>query len=278
MVLTLFSIPKAFEGHLGTIQHNAVKSWTLLGNGVQVVLVGSEPGVASSARELGVGHVPGVALSEQGTPRIDDAFARVDAVAEHPLRCFVNADVLLLDDILPAVTSVEKMFQRFLIVGETRDLDIRDGLALDGAGRAALRRRALEGGRSRGPTAIDYFVFTAGLFDPLPPFVVGRARFDNWLVWRARERGPVVDATRAVVAVHQRHDYAHVSGGFKEAHFGGEALRNEELAGGSGRIYTILDASHRLQPDGAVRRHVGSTLRLRERARKAAWKLAQRRR
>ncbi len=275
-MLTLFSIPKAFDGHLDTIQRNAVRSWTALGNGVQVVLVGDEPGVASSARELGVGHVPDVALSEQGTPRIDDAFARVDAIAEHPLRCFVNADVLLLDDLVPAVTSVERAFERFLIVGETRDLDVQDALALDGAGRAELRRRALDEGRSRGPTAIDYFVFTAGLFDPVPPFVVGRARFDNWLVWRARERGPVVDATRAVVAVHQRHDYAHVPGGFEEAHFGDEARRNEELAGGSARIYTIFDASHRLQPGGAVRRHVGSTLRLRERARKAAWKLAQR--
>ena len=275
-MLTVFSIPKAFDGHLGTIQCNAVRSWASLGDEVQVVLVGDEAGVAAAARELGVEHVPDVALSEQGTPRIDDAFARVDAVAEHPLRCFVNADVILLDDVLPAVTSVRAAFDRFLIVGETRDLEIRERLALNGAGGAELRRRALDEGRSRGPTAIDYFVFTAGLFDPVPPFVVGRARFDNWLVWRARERGPVVDATRAVVAVHQRHDYAHVAGGFDEAHFGGEARRNEELAGGSGRIYTIFDASHRLRPDGAVRRHAGAAFRIRERARKAAWKLSQR--
>ena len=151
------------------------------------------------------------------------------------MRCFVNADVLLLDDLLPAVDAVRAAFDRFLIVGETRDLDIRDELRL-GRRRSVTssERRALAEGRSRGPTAIDYFVFTAGLFDPVPPFVVGRARFDNWLVWRARERGPVVDATRAVVGVHQRHDYAHVPGGFEEAHFGGEARRNEELAGGSG--------------------------------------------
>jgi hypothetical protein len=275
-VLTLFSIPKAFDGHLGVIQRNAVRSWAALGEDVQVVLVGDDAGVEENARELGVEHVPGVALSEQGTPRIDDAFARVEAIAEHPLRCFVNADVLLLDDLLPAVRCVDAAFDRFLIVGETRDLDLRDELVLDPDARGQLRRRALAEGRSRGATAIDYFVFTAGLFDPIPSFVVGRARFDNWLVWRARERGPVVDATRAVVAVHQRHDYAHVAGGFEEAHFGGEALRNEELAGGSGRIYTIFDASHRLQRDGRVRRHAGSIFRVRETARKAAWKLAKR--
>ena len=88
---------------------------------------------------------------------------------------------------------------------------------------------------------------------------------------------PVVDATRAVVAVHQRHDYAHVPGGFEEAHFGGEALRNEELAGGGGRIYTIFDASHRLRAGRNRSPPRGRrSLRSRERARKAAWKLANR--
>ena len=199
-MLTVFSIPKAFEGHFGVIQRNALRSWMALGEAVQVVLVGDEPGVAEAAQEFGVTHASEVARSERGTPRIDDAFARVDALAEHPVRCFVNADVLLLDDFLPAVGSVGAVFDRFLVVGETRDLDIRDELSLGTVSeRAALRERALAEGDSRGATAIDYFVFTAGLFDPVPPFVVGRARFDNWLVWRARTRGPVIDATRAVV-------------------------------------------------------------------------------
>jgi hypothetical protein len=276
-VLTLFSIPKAFEGHFGVIQRNAMRSWMALGDAVQVVLVGDEPGVAEAAQEFGVTHASEVARSERGTPRIDDAFARVDALAEHPARCFVNADVLLLDDFLPAVDDVGAAFDRFLVVGETRDLDSRGDLSLESVPeRMALRERARVEGRSRGATAIDYFVFTAGLFDPVPPFVVGRARFDNWLVWRARTRGPVVDATRAVVAIHQRHDYAHVLGGFEEAHFGSEARRNEELAGGTSRIYTIYDASHRLRADGSVRRHVGSTLRAREQLRKATWKLQNR--
>jgi len=276
-MLTVFSIPKAFAGHFGLIQRNALRSWVALGDDVQVILVGDEPGVAEAAQEFGASHLSEVALSERGTPRIDDAFARVDAVAAHSVRCFVNADVLLLDDFLPAVRSVRASFERFLIIGETRDLDIRDELGVGTVSeRAMLRERALAEGHSRGATAIDYFAFTAGLFDPVPPFVVGRARFDNWLVWRARDRGPVVDATRAVVPVHQRHDYAHVAGGFEEAHLGGEARRNEELAGGTSRIYTIFDASHRLRPDGAVRRYLGSSLRARETARKAAWKLGRR--
>jgi hypothetical protein len=139
--------------------------------------------------------------------------------------------------------------------------------------RSALRERALATGTSRGATAIDYFVFTAGLFDPMPPFVVGRARFDNWLVWRARQRGMVVDASAAVVAVHQSHDYGHVPGGQDEAHFGEEAEANFALTGGSRTIFTIHDASHRLTANGSVRRNLGAVFRARETARKAAWKL-----
>ncbi len=276
-MLTVFSIPKAFEGRIGVIQRNALRSWAALGSGVQVVLVGNERGVAEAALNARVKHVAVVKASEQGTPRIDDTFRRVDEVAEHSLRCFVNADVLLLDDFLPAVERVREVFDQFLVIGETRDLEIKEELSVEDASqREALLEHARAEGKTRGPTAIDYFVFTAGIFDPVPAFVVGRPRFDNWLVWRARTRGPVVDATRALVAVHQRHDYAHVTGGFQEAHFGSEAIRNEQLAGGSDRIYTILDASHRLRSDGSIGRHAGSVLRIRETARKVAWKLAER--
>jgi hypothetical protein len=275
-MLTVFAIPKAWNGRVATIQRNAVRSWRALRDDVQVVLLGDEPGTAAAAAELGALQIPGLARNELGTPRIDDAFARVDQFAAHPLRLFVNADIVLLDDFVPAVERVARSFERFLIVGETRDLEVDEELELeDASARAELRERALNEGQGRGATAVDYFAFSAGLFDPVPAFVVGRARFDNWLVWRARQRGVVVDATKAVVGVHQRHDYAHVPGGFTEAHFGPEAAANAELAGGGSRAYTIYDASHRLRGDGSLARYPGSVLRVRERARKAAWKIGR---
>ena len=277
-MLTVFAIPKAWHGRIAAIQRNALRSWRSLRDDVEVVLLGDEPGTAEAAEEIGARHVADVARSEHGTPRIDDAFRRVDEIASNPLHVFLNADVVLLDDFLPAVGRVQQAFDRFLVVGETHDVAVAEDLELeDPAVRSVLRERALAEGRSRGATAIDYFVFPAGLFDPIPPFVVGRARFDNWLVWRARQRAAVVDATKAVVAVHQRHDYGHVGGGLEEAHFGPEAAANAALAGDR-TAYTIYDASHRLRPDGAIVRYAGSALRVRERTRKAAWKLARLRR
>lgn len=270
-MLTLFTVPKPFRGDVGDIQRNAIESWRALHPEIQVVLVGDEEGVAQTARDLGVEHVGDLARNERGTPRLDSAFERVGTVARLPLWCMVNADVVLLDDFLSAVRRVTSRFERFLVVGECRDLPLAAGTRLANPDdRLRLRERALAEGRLRGYAALDYFVFPRGQFGTLPPFLIGRACFDNWLVWRVRQlRDPVIDATRSIVAVHQTHDYAHVAGGKDEAYHGEEARYNERLAGGRSHIYTLHDASHRLYGRGAPLRYPGSILRAREGARAA---------
>ena len=268
-MLTLVTVPKPFRGNVGDIQRNAIESWRALRPHAQVVLVGDEEGVEEAARAAGVEHAGGLARNDRGTPRLDSAFERAATVARWPLWCLVNADVVLLDDFLPAVERVASALDRFLVIGECRDLEVDAGARLsDPAVRLQLRMRALERGRLRGWAALDYFVFRKGLFDPVPPFLIGRACFDNWLVWRARERRcPVIDATRSIVAVHQSHDYSHVHGGLDEVYYGDEARYNEQLAGGREHIYSLHDASHRLYAKGRPVRYWGSTLRAREKAR-----------
>jgi hypothetical protein len=263
-VLTILSVPKPFQGAIGVIQRRALASWTALGEGVEVLLLGDEEGVAEAAQAAGAEHLPDLARTERGTPRLDAAFAAADRAARSPLRCFVNADVILFDDLLVAARRVAEQAERFLIVGQTLDVDDpRD------------RDDAIARGEKRGAAALDYFVFPSGLYSGVPPFAIGRAGFDNWLVWRARQDAIVVDATADVVAAHQWHDYGHVAGGKEEAYYGEEAARNIELAGGKSRLYTLHDASHVLR-GGRLHRNLGAPFRWRENVRKAAWKLGVR--
>jgi hypothetical protein len=271
-VLTIFAIPKTFTGTTAAVQARAIASWTALHPDVQVVLVGDEAGVADAAARAGAQHVPAVARGRGGTPRVDDALRQAEAIARHELLCLANADVVLGLDLVVAARHVSQVEPRFLLVGQSRDVDPAE---LDGDP-AHDRRVALERGIARGPAALDWFVFPRRHLEPLPAFVVGRAGYDNWLVWRARQRGPVVDATEAVVAIHQRHGYEHVAGGKDEAYYGAEASSNFELAGGSRHIYTLLDASHKLGADLRLRRNLGSTLRAAETLRKLRWKLGVR--
>lgn len=277
-MLTLFTVPKPFRGHIGDIQWNAIESWRALRHDVQVVLVGDEEGVEQAARDAGVEHVGGLARSDRGTPRLDSAFERTATVARWPLWCFVNADIVLLDDLRHATERVASAFDAFLLIGESRDLDVPAGAPTkDHVARFRLQELARERGRLRGYAALDYFVFPRGLFDPVPPFLIGRAGFDNWLVWRARASGhPVVDATRSVVAIHQSHGYSHVQGGRTGAYSGAEALLNRQLAGGKEHLYSLHDATHRLRPVGRPIPYWGSAFRLRERARRARWRLGAR--
>lgn len=279
-VLTILTIPKPFVGRIGEIQRNALESWMGLGHGVQILLIGDEPGVADVARELGVQHVGGIERSERGTPRLDSAFAAAATVADFPLWSLVNADIILLEDFLPAVDRVARAFKKFVMIGECRDLTVPSRIRVrDAVVGEQLRRQAFQDGRLRGYAALDYFVFPRGSFDPLPPFLIGRANFDNWLVWRARSRGhPVVDATRSVVAIHQSHDYTHVAGGRDEAYSGEEATYNLHLAGVQNNptlrtdtFYSLDDATHRLHPRGRPVMYLGSKLRMRARARSRGW-------
>ena len=277
-MLTLFTVPKPFRGHIGDIQRNAIESWRALHHDVQVVLVGDEEGVERAARDAHVEHVGGLARSDRGTPRLDSAFERTATVARWPLWCFVNADIVLFDDFRRATERVASAFDAFLLIGECRDLDVPAGAPTeDPVARFRLQELAREHGRLRGYAALDYFVFPRGLFDPVPPFLIGRAGLDNWLVWRACASGhPVVDGTRSVVANHQSHDYSHTRGGRAGAYSGAEALRNRQLAGGKEHLYSLHDATHRLRPLGRPVPYWGSAFRLRERARRARWRLGAR--
>jgi hypothetical protein len=282
-VLTILTIPKPFVGHIGAIQRNALESWKGLRDDVQIVLIGDEPGVADVAHEVGVQHVGGIERSAHGTPRLDSAFTLAENVARFPLWLLINADIVLLEDFLPAVDRATKAFEEFVMIGECRDLTVPGRVRVrDATVSEHLRRRALEEGRLRGNSALDYFVFPRGLFDPVPPFLIGRACFDNWLVWRARSRGhAVLDATPGVVAIHQSHKYTHVAGGKMGAYYGDEALHNMRLAGvvrknplvpkPAPTLYGLDDVTHRLSHEGPPVPYLWSKWRIRTRARYAGW-------
>ncbi|MGA1770535.1 MAG: hypothetical protein ACO4CP_12130 [Steroidobacteraceae bacterium] len=245
-MITFFTVPKRFDGHVGLIQANAIGSWLAACPGAQVILFGEEAGTWDAAAQLGVEHVPEIERTALGAPRVDDVFARVAARARHPILCFANTDVVFRGD----VTRIASLVAPFLVVGECIDMDVREPLNFDDP---EWRARLPTQGRSRGPLALDYFFFTPGSFGTIPPFALGRARYDNWLVWRGLDRRiDVVDAGELLAAVHQRHDYAHLHGGRSEAYRGADAKRNQSLAGVWCwiHLYSILDATRRLTADG----------------------------
>ncbi len=253
-MLTLFTTPKPFQGHIGVIQRNAIASWTHLTPRPEIILFGDEEGAKSTAEEFGIVYVPNILRNEFGTPRVDGLFDATEEFATQPILCYVNADIILTSGFIRAIEQVVRRKSWFLIVGQRWDFDITTPLEFGPDWEDSLLAQVRRAGKLHNETGIDYFVFARNLWGEVPPFAIGRTAWDNWLLYRARARmAAVVDATQVIMAIHQNHDYAHHPDGERGIWKGKEAERNRELGGGSPHFFTLFDATHMLTPQGLRR-------------------------
>jgi hypothetical protein len=81
--------------------------------------------------------------------------------------------------------------------------------------------------------------------------VIGRVRWDNWLIWKAlNSRVTVVNASSSVLAIHQNHNYAYHPEGKVGVWMDELSQRNLSLAGGWRHQSTILEATTNLTAEG----------------------------
>jgi len=248
-MLTIFSIPKPFSGRINILQRNALSSWLQLRPKCEIILCGSDPTVIRVAREYGVKSLPEIECNEYGTPLLNSVFQQVKSTATYSLRCYVNSDIIFLSDLLPAIERIP--FTKFLAIGQRTNLEIEDALEFSNTNwQTELSALTKIKGQLYIKSGMDYFIYTknSGL-DELPPFVVGRPRWDNWFVFNARMLGlPVVDITRVCRAIHQNHDYYHIPHWSGNAWDGPETETNNrlfrKLLGGKKHLSTINDATY----------------------------------
>jgi hypothetical protein len=263
--ITIFTTPKPFTGHFGLIQRNALASWRALDPSPEIIVFGNELGAAEAAAEVGALHVPDVRRNAEGTPLISAMFDDVRRLAAHPILCYANADIIFFDDLYRALEVVECQPKPYLLTGRRHDtvvqelIDFRDGGQVE-----ALRQHALQQGKKYPPGGMDYFIFRRGVLANLPDFAVGRPRWDNWMLYYARKNDYLlVDATDAVFAIHQNHDYSHHAQGTSGVWEGKEAQQNLALAGGWDYVFTLADATHEMSPAGLKRVFRPSPIRTR---------------
>ncbi|HXF84740.1 MAG TPA: hypothetical protein VNK49_05065 [Anaerolineales bacterium] len=253
-LITLFSAPKPFTNpHIALIQRNAIRSWTLLPD-VEVILLGEEAGLAEAARELGVKHISDVARSANGTPLISSMFQLVRENSNSDFLCIINADIILMPDFVQAAKQVARLKEKFVMVSQRWDYDIASPLDFAEGWESRLREDVRKQNQLHRPAGSDFFLFPRFTFREVPDFTIGRAGWDNWMIYKARREGwVVIDCTPSVMIVHQNHDYSHLPGG-KPHYEHPETNENIRLAGGQANIrYTILDSTHQLIDGKLVR-------------------------
>ncbi|MFN8435197.1 MAG: hypothetical protein U0V18_14325 [Anaerolineales bacterium] len=253
-LITLFSAPKPFTNpHIAMIQRNAIKSWTLLPD-VEVILLGEEQGLAEAAHELGVKHIPHVERNENGVPLISSMFKLARENSNSDLLCIINADMVLMPDFVEAARRSRMLRDKYVLLSQRWDLDVTAPLDFSGDWSRGLRSMVNGQGQLHRPAGSDFFLFPRSCYTDIPNFTIGRAGWDNWMIYKARkENWAVIDCTPSVMIVHQNHDYSHLPGA-KPHYDHPETNVNIQLAGGQANVrYTILDATHQLVGDTLAR-------------------------
>ena len=260
-LITLFSAPKPFtDPHIAMIQRNAIKSWTLLPD-VEVLLLGEEMGLAEIAEEFGVKHIPTVARNESGVPLISSMFKLAREQSSSDLLCIVNADMILMPDFIEAAKQIVKLKDKFVLLSQRWDYDINSPIEFSAGWESQLSDSVRKQNQLHRPAGSDFFLFPKKIYQDIPNFTIGRAGWDNWMIYKARKEGwAVIDCTPSMMIVHQNHDYSHLPDG-KPHYEHPETNENIRRAGGQANIrYTILDSTHQLA-DGKLIRPKMTSLR-----------------
>jgi hypothetical protein len=249
------------DPHISAIQTNAILSWTLLTPKPEIWLLGDEQGVDNIASDLSLHHYPRIRTTSEGTPLVNDILEKSQHLTTSPVVLYVNSDIIFPDNSIGAVLEKLVPTSTFLLSGARIDLEIQDVLRLDEAERRHLKARARAEGELM-PFGVDYMAFSVGLFRDVPPFALGRPGYDNWMLWEARRRNAhLIDATRAVIAIHQNH---RPPGEWAKISSSEEAIANIRLAGKWRTSFTLGDASHYVE-DGKLKRRSAAAVRHRTR-------------
>jgi hypothetical protein len=215
-------------------------------------LFGDEEGAAEAAGEIGIAHVAKVERVGTGQKVLRSFFDEAQRMAQYETVCYVNCDIILMEDFVAATAKLRTVASEYLMVGRRWDTDVTMPIAFEKSSwKEEIRERARAKDQRRSGDWIDYFAFRKGFYlGKLPEMVIGRVFWDQWLVWKAlREGAAVVDATEAVMAIHQNHDYGYHPAGKTGVWTDELSKRNYQLAGGRWHLRTIDDATHVLGAD-----------------------------
>jgi primosomal replication protein N len=254
-MISILASPKSWKGLAEVHQYNAVKSWLALHPEVEVILYGDAEGTAEACERLGVQHVPHVDATPAGIPYFGAIAEHAAKYARYDLQCYVNCDILFTKSLLNAFQRIP--FNQFLMIGQR--IDLAEGVSIDVTAPDFLDKLVLlaEAGKAElhTPAGSDYFLFPRGLWQGLPPVVIGRGGYDNALIlFSIKKKLPIIDATHMVPAVHQFHGYTHRDNGEHDVFDGVEATMNKYLAG-KHHVPTLIDATWCMNHSGLFRNY-----------------------
>lgn len=216
-MITIFTTPKPFEGHIATIQSNAINSWKALDPKLEVIIFWNMDDDVEEEIDYAIelscqlNAVPiFISNDHLGMPFARMIFDRAARIADTEIIAYVNADIMLFEDFLPAVDRVDSSYEEYMIVGRRHDFALDHQIDFSDPEQVEAAYKAARKGKLHSKAGIDYFVLRKEHwhnFPPMPDLLIAGTCYDNWLVNAGLKSGVVVNATQSIVAGHQHHAY-----------------------------------------------------------------------
>eukprot|EP00850_Spirogloea_muscicola_P017041 SM000142S00555 [mRNA] locus=s142:267194:271360:- [translate_table: standard] len=228
--ITIFCAPKEYTDSPDDGSKRALLSYLRLEPPVKIVLLGSHPSLYTVAKDF-PGRItvdPHIDSNFRGLPLFHSLLARALA-ADTDVSLLINADILLLGDVMPTIYKVANSYRNWLLTSMRWDLGMNFPFTYQAPGAPLLHQN----GTVATEQDVAHFVKTNGtlhtyggldfwawnnapgvpLHDiPMPPYAYARGRYDNWIIHETVESGyrEVVDATDTATNVHVEHSYEYM--------------------------------------------------------------------
>ena len=256
-MLTIITTPKPLDmGDNRLAFQNAIRSWVRLSPRPEILVFGGDRALVENEGGKWIGNHR---ATPQGRPYFDDFINRAEISSANDVLMYCTDHLILTSSLLPAVKTIADTFPgHFVVVGKRWGLHVQKPIDFSNPNWECVLWDQVLGADSPGNNAAkDYIIFRRPLGLPVPNFIMGYPWYDTWLVWAALQANyPVIDASDAVIVVHQSHKFIE-----------GDVEKRENTPGGQhnhriGRFQLHLDgkvaisqATHVLTPNGVIERN-----------------------
>ncbi|MHA2069647.1 MAG: hypothetical protein ACXABY_35235 [Candidatus Thorarchaeota archaeon] len=183
--LTIASVPLPFEGVTGIRQHNAIQSWSLLRPKPEILLLSNDD-IIEITQEYDCKYVMAIGENEVGDLSIQSIFRQIDKYMSGRLVCYIDCDVILTDDFLPAVQHIAANWQDFIIVSGRYSIQQDELVNFANPAWQQLIRLKINRYHNHGS---DFTVYHRGLYHDIPDFSIGCGAWDGWRMAYALKQG-----------------------------------------------------------------------------------------